>query len=156
MMLNRKKFRYHLYIMFLVIHSFIIFINCNNSKNKIAHNPIQTALGELVEIELKKEIQVNDKIITSKPEQLLLLLKYQGKTKIPYQSGGNRDNYYVIIDSTEYSSSNYIPIFVGAYDSNKVLSDQFNWGYLGSMTVRDGRTVFSGTIKLTSPEVVVL
>jgi hypothetical protein len=133
----------------------LFFINCENEK-AIPHNSVQTALGELKTIIVKKEICVNNKIIRNEPGQILLLLKFYGKSEIPYQSAGMRDDYYMIIDSTLNFSSHYVPVFVGAFDSTKKLSDEFDKKMNGAVTVHNGITVFSGTIQLANSEVVLL
>lgn len=129
---------------------------CGEDAKIIPHHPIQTALGSLCEMRVLKEIQVNGEEVSTAPDQRLLLLRFQGEWEVPYRSAEDRDNYYVLIDSALESSSRHSPFFVGIFDSTRRLTDQLGWKMHGAMTVRNGKPVFSGTVELSAPEVVLL
>ena len=129
---------------------------CSDGGNTVPHQSVQTALGSLSEIRVLKEIRVNGEEVSAAPYQRLLLLRFQGEWEIPYLSAGGREDYYVLIDSSLDSSSRHLPFFVGAFDSARRLTDQLDWKMHGAMTVRYGKTIFSGTVELSAPEVVLL
>lgn len=129
---------------------------CGDDAKIIPHHPIQTALGSLCEMRVLKEIQVNGEEVATAPDQRLLLLRFQGEREIPYHSAEGREDYYVLIDSSLDSSSRHIPFFVGVFDSARRLTDQLDWKMHGAMTVRNGKTVFAGTVELSALEVVLL
>ena len=129
-----------IFFIMAIAAAIILSSSCNATTEKATNKetlPIKTSLGDLVKIENKDEVKtVNEtilkpevnKTILPKPEEVIYVLSFEGKTKIEYEGIKSSDPsellHFPLVDS---NGKKFIPVFVGSTAKEGVLSNQGIW-----------------------------
>jgi hypothetical protein len=113
--------------------------------------PIKTSIGDLTGLEKKDSVATSEKKIVPKPEEVLYLLTFEGKSEITYEGKTQQDgpNRILLIDA---KGKEYVSEFAGTPAKDGTLSDK-EWKYNGGMKAVNGRFVFAGTMTLPEPRI---
>jgi len=108
---------------------------------------------ETIQKELGTFYYSNEKIST-KPEEILYLLTFEGKNEMIYEGNLEHDgpNKFPIIDS---QGTRFFPEFAGTAKEDGIVSNK-EWSVNGSVDTRSGKYVFTGKVTLPEPKLTLI
>lgn len=141
----------------IIVPLVLLLVSCHktNSLRVPTSNgaPIRTSIGNLTSLEKKDSVETSDKKISPKSDEVLYLLTFEGKSEITYEGKAQQDgpNRILLLDA---KGKEYSPESAGT-PKNGTLSDK-DWKYNGGMKAVNGKFVFSGTMTLPEPKIVLV
>ena len=141
----------------IIVPLVLLLVSCHktNSLRVPTSNgaPIRTSIGDLTSLEKKDSVETSDKKISPKSDEVLYLLTFEGKSEITYEGKAQQDgpNRILLLDA---KGKEYSPESAGT-PKNGTLSDK-DWKYNGGMKAVNGKFVFSGTMTLPEPKIVLV